>query len=117
MTDKERLVKIIAQKPELTDKLNISVVQVNKFADHLIDNGVIVPPCKVGATVWVILQCYKFTKPEIESRKILSVQIYKNRNIQYHYKDGCFYKNDIGKTVFLTRKEAEKALKERREKL
>lgn len=73
---------------------------------------IIVPPCKVGDTVWVISHWYKYTKPEIESRKILSVQIYKNGNIQYHYKDGCFWKEFIGKTVFLTKEGAEEKLKE-----
>lgn len=109
MTDREKLLDLINQallvmKPNFT---------LEALTDFLLKNGVIVPPCKTGATVWVILQNYKFTKPEIESRKILSVQIYKNRNIQYHYKDGCFYKNDIGKTVFFTREEAIKALAER----
>ena len=82
-------------------------------ADHLLANGVIVPPCKVGQVVWVISHWYKYMEPEIESRKILSVQIYKNGNIQYHYKDGCFWKDHIGKTVFLSKEEAEQALKER----
>lgn len=85
--------------------------QKEKISDYLLANGVIVPSCKVGDVVWVIGQFYKFTKPEIESRKILSVQIYKNGNIQYHYKDGCFYEGNIGKTVFTTREEAVQALK------
>ena len=112
MTGKERLIELI-DKTFYEQHYQRRLLNAEITADYLLDNGVIVPPCKAGDTVWVILQNYKFTKPEIESRKILSVQIYKNRNIQYHYKDGCFYKNVIGKTVFFTREEAEKALAER----
>lgn len=35
-----------------------------KLADHLIENGVIVPPCKVGDGIWVVeeddITCYMF---------------------------------------------------------
>lgn len=71
---------------------------------------------KVGDTVWVIFQPYKSTKPIIESRKVLSVQFYYGGATQYHYKDGCFYQDHIGKTVFLTKEEATQALKARANK-
>ena len=78
------------------------------IADYLLANGVIVPPCKVGDTVWVkdfmwgLIPC-KVDEP-------------------YHYVcgesggctlEGCFTDKDIGKTVFLTKEQAEQALKER----
>lgn len=78
-----------------------------ELADHLIENGATVSPCKLGDTVWVMF--YRWGKYEIESRKILSVQFYHSGAIQYHCKDGCFYQSEIGKTVFLTREDAERA--------
>ena len=46
MTDRERLI-------ELCDTNNgwVDEVPAEKFADYLLANGVIVPPCKVGDTV------------------------------------------------------------------
>ncbi len=89
-----------------------------RLADHLLANGVIVPPCKVGDKVYEVQEC--------PSR----IQALKVENIHFdghHFSFGwClwdargFYRNihgftdsDIGKTVFLTRAEAEKALAER----
>lgn len=110
---KERIVNLLKEKINLcnqSDCVNCLTCKFEDIADCFINNGGILPPYKVGDTVWVIFQFYKFTKPVIESRKILSVQFYKNGNIQYHYKDGCFYRNYIGVTVFLTKEEAKKAL-------
>ena len=104
MTMKQRL-------SELLEQGHKNYLYYDQIADHLIENGVIVPPCKVGDTVWVISQWYKYTKPEIESRKILSIQFYRSGAIQYHYKDGCFWQEHIGKTVFPTREEAEQKLR------
>lgn len=107
MTDRDRLIELLKKADSATWGQTYE-----SYADYLLANGVIVPPCKVGQVVWVISQWYKYTKPEIESRKVLSVQIYKNGDIQYHYKDGCFWQGHIGKTVFLTKEEAEAKLKE-----
>lgn len=86
-------------------------VRAEELADYLLKNGVIVPLCKAGQTVWVIDNFRTFTKPILESRTVLSVQYYKSGAIQYHYKDGSFYKEHIGRTVFLSKEEAEQALK------
>lgn len=82
--------------------------QYGALADHLIANGVIVPPCKVGDTVYRV-----YTKSWIGEDKICEISISRG---------GVFYVDDkgretscekIGKTVFLTREEAELALKEK----
>lgn len=112
---RERLVELMcnAPKKEVTyfgRSCGKTYRTVEEIADYILADGWMRPPCKAGETVWVISQWYKYTKPEIESRKILSVQIYKNGDIQYHYKDGCFWQGHIGKTVFLSREEAEAKL-------
>lgn len=91
---------------------------VEKQADYLLANGVIVPPCKVGETV------YKIMDIESVHRRILEVEVLSIRiedkmkffvktvkNYLYRYAE--YPIDDFGKTVFLTKEEAEKALKER----
>ncbi len=90
------------------------------FADHLLSNGVIVPPCKVGDKVW-FLNIY----PSIDMRqnavyeaKVARVYIEKGTvltlAVQVKTEWGTTefpHITDIGKTVFLSKEEAEQALK------
>ena len=87
-------------------------------ADMLLANGVILPPCKVGDTV------YKISRNKVKACEVVFIGISKDENCSYfnfveNYADGTFYKSysmgfgEIGKTVFLTREEAEKALREK----
>lgn len=90
------------------------------IADHLLENGVVVPPCKVGDTVYVINE-WEVEETAVFSMKIESedsgwVVFLKARVTDYAIKskDGyaSIFKTFIfGKTVFLTREEAERALK------
>ena len=86
------------------------------YADHLLANGVIVLPCKVGDTVWLIESLnWQRTEWGIGEGKVSMIQqkadkswkfrVTKNHSVQ-DYTTGS-----IGKTVFLTREEAERALK------
>lgn len=89
---------------------------ISIYADHLLANGVVVPPCKVGDKLYkpwtaggrnvvaefVVVAIISAIKDEyfIKYKKIggtISYQV----NI-----------SNVGKTVFLSRKEAEKKLKE-----
>ena len=88
------------------------------IADHLLANGVIVPPCKVGEWVWCI-ELGQVKKAKIE-------ELHYQASIHGHYSDDIlfhaydfkrkeeisFWRDDIGEAVFLTREEAEKALEE-----
>lgn len=88
-----------------------------KLADHLLANGVIVPPCKVGDTVYVLSQgagfsvvwrVYKATAKAIYFDKYGKLFVYAEID-----KDvGGYFEVEL---IFLTREEAEKALAERRE--
>lgn len=95
------------------------------IADYLLANGVIVPPCKVGQTVYVLTTD---SPTGIEETKIsqVIVRCKGNCKMQYSILAPCIYDdwgkakwsfcdNDFGKTVFLTREEAKKALAERSE--
>lgn len=102
--------KTIAVENEDTDDY------VEWLADELLANGVIVPPCKVGDVV------YEINRNGILEMEIAQIKI-TERYIMFDcidvildYED-FFYENDIGKTVFLTRDEAERALRELQKKV
>ena len=97
------------------------VCYAKKLADYLLANGVIVPPCKVGDTVYVVdgttddvvigvithLEYNIFTTP----REWLTVRATYPFFGELDFKDRIDLL--IGKTVFLTKEQAEQALKER----
>ena len=110
MTDRERLI-------ELMQKCDIVQIPTSKFiegfADYLLEHGVIVLPCKVGDIVYVP---YKDSQT-IEEKRVKSISHVINEfensmefNCKHNY---AFLYTDINREVFLTREEAEKALKER----
>lgn len=84
------------------------------FVDKLLANGVVVPPCKVGDIIWV-----KDYERNCEIQKAEIIAILKNRYgmyIRYEFPAfrGRVYARNveyIGKDVFLTKEEAERALK------
>ena len=85
-------------------------------ADRLLDDGWIRPPCKVGDTVWILFAVEK----TIEGREIASIT-QRNTSWTMTFTNGsCFtvWDNEddeyFGKTVFLTKAEAEQKLKEMR---
>ena len=113
MTDRERLINLMIDAKR-TDPETGSFTDY--LADYLLEHGIIVLPCKVGDRVY-----------EVTGRKTVSV--YKVRAIrvelfglfiEWDIVEGFVWQSlsginagEIGKTVFLTREEAEKALKER----
>ena len=88
---------------------------ITKIADFLLANGIIVPPCKVGDTAYVvdytrlgnmIFEC------EIEEISHFSYGTYYYLNWGLHIpRFKACQEDSFGKTVFLTREEAEQALK------
>ena len=71
-------------------------------ADYLLENGVIVPPCKVGTTIYMIVE--KRAKVTREYFRFIKKTKLTFLNLERVLKTW-------GKTVFLTKEEAEKALK------
>ena len=95
----------------------------DELADYLLAHGVIVPPCKVGDTVYYIKGgYYKDPKYCEVSRpcRVVEVSLKLQRNGEHVMRgfitdNGTRYNFDsIGKTVFLAREEAEKALERSR---
>ena len=90
------------------------------IADYLLANGVIVPPCKVGDTVYEMqptrkrTQEYEVTTAKYNGHYWWFTWVVKDRNGIYGNVEG-FSNYLLGKTVFLTKEDAENALKERKE--
>lgn len=77
-----------------------------KLADHLIKNGVVVPPCKVGDTVY----CLETIGNEINDFVVQNVGITATQG-GWGIERGF---DAFGKTVFLAKDQAEQKLKEMR---
>lgn len=93
-----------------------SAALIERLADHLLANGVIVPPCKVGQTVYAVSNYYG-GEWQIYECRVDNFTVYeKNTFMSISNPEGYnFGANicEIGKTVFITKEEAEKALAER----
>ena len=98
MNDRDRLIELLTKE--------VARPKAYALADHLLANGVIVPPCKVGQTIYYI----SFGK--VYKSKCHAITQHKN-SLQIHLYD---YDGDKAiypaKKVFLTKEEAERALKE-----
>ena len=95
ITDRERLTALLmAGAGDCLGKGG--ALNCSRLADYLLEHGVIVPPCKVGDTLY----CESAIKGHITYLKAPDLEwIFENREI-------------FGKEIFLTREEAERALKE-----
>ena len=131
MTDRERLIELLKQvnfdfSEECVacseDGYKVMPMLEEFFADHLLSNGVIVPPCKVGDVIY-ITSCDSPTKIEETRVAQIKIKVKENGKISYRISAPCVYDDwgdghwtfcafEFGKTVFLTKEEAEKALKE-----
>lgn len=84
---------------------------VEKQADYLIENGVIVPPCKLGDTMYCDGKYFaSHCKGEIMSFPVNLIETTVSSMFRGET-DVCFDFDCFGKTVFLTKEEAEKALR------
>lgn len=113
---RDRLIEILCSAPlgSKTFEQQYYKSTITKIADYLLANGVIVPPCKVGGTVYEVSRYYTGTW-EIFECKVDEITTYeKNMFIRMKAKGNFEFAEEvsqIGKTVFLTREEAERALK------
>lgn len=132
---RDKLIELLAKHCQMKDKRCVGCDEgehyhpeckeerFGRIADHLLANGVIVLPCKVGDTVWTVKDPWnnKLLK------KPLQAVINDVKNYSYGTLVGLLFDtkkyngirsynvSDIGKTVFLSREDAEAALKEARE--
>lgn len=122
---KERLVELLE---EAKIKALSTIGSLNNgwgtwYADYLLANGVIVPPCKVGDVVYAITLNPKTNIRKTHRGVVTNIHSHttgKHITVRHEglddepYFDALYCPFEIfGKTVFLTREEAEKKLEER----
>ena len=102
MTDRDRLIELIEQAE---GQINNDMPSIEQIADYLLANGVIVPPCKVGDTVYYVDD---FTE-ETEECKVYGIAVVNG-------KFKLLVDNSVEKFVatkwYNTKEEAEAKLKE-----
>ena len=122
MDIKEKLVELLKTSPTRN-----GYTDLEDIADHLIANGVVVLPCKIGDKVYVNY-IYGRNKIITDSQMVCSIeqtvgvndesywkvcvkQVNEKGYIVYHE----YTEDDFGKTVFFTREEAEASLRKIKE--
>lgn len=114
MTDRERLTALLmAGAGDFISKNG--ALNCTKLADYLLANGVIVPPCKVGDRVYTTYHCSvsSYQVIELVMNDFLWAKLY-NPDYSTEYKTELVCLDfSFNEFVFLTREEAEQALKER----
>lgn len=112
MTERKRLMSLIYKAGDLAHKWSTSDF-TSTLVGYLLDNGVILPPCKIGDKVYYI--CEEFEEyggnyvSELTITEISNVRFWVENEDENHFRF-----TDIGKTVFLTREEAEAILEKPR---
>lgn len=115
MTERERLINLLRER-QAYGRTGFSSYPISneEIADHLLANGVIVPPFKVGDKVWYI------TNGKIDNAEVVCIDCRNSGNhiIAHKYieeteetKKIYLFFSDVNKIVYLTKEEAEKALK------
>ena len=118
MSERERLIELLYKRLRRheIDIENYAIPLPEYFADYLLENGVVVLPCKINDHVWFIKSAFSVLVKPLEARIIDIRGISIDRNILYEsitlYNDIArrFTSNDIGTKVFLTKEEAEQAI-------
>ena len=128
MADRDRLIELIvyadtddSYECKLCTKDDVSCREcgASKLADHLLANGVIVPPCKVGDYIWLVFTPKYPANPNDYGKWFMQqdgVQriIFGAKGLSIEtWNMGTIPAKELGKKIFLTKEEAEAKLKER----
>lgn len=115
MTELERMASVILSLGDALlknqDILSLPPHKQLEFAArYLLSNGVILPPVTVGQTVYIISD---YTH-EIIERSIVKVIVAEDHYDFIFDTQSCWRDTEIGKTVFLTREDAEEEIRRRK---
>ena len=111
MTDRDRLIELILQGENEADKKGIANCQMYNLekakilVEHLLANGVIVPPCKVGDKVY----CIEYNLMLVEEYTV-DGYTFKNGKLALYVRSGIY--STVVSEWFLTKEEAEEKLRE-----
>ena len=115
---RDRLIKILSAFPVWGKTLKDQWFDkaIERLADHLLANGVIVLPVEIGKTLYDATEFFEECGyPEIYELKdnVMYIEKVGKDRFLFTYDGIYIHPENIGKTVFLTKEEAEKALAER----
>lgn len=115
MSERERLIELLQNcriKTRVTGDISYKSAY-EKVADYLLENGVIVPPVKIGQTVYYMGGIYNGIRP-IRSGTIEGIVITPKGVSELWIKgrNGIYYLRTAKENFYLTAEQAEKALKE-----
>lgn len=126
MSEKEKMMVLLQNVPANAD----GIIGVDVIADHILADGWIRPPCKVGQTVYVLVKTVSAEKKESSivilegiaagreerlndrTRWELEIYISEYPGEKTYVKPISVPEEEFGNTVFLSREEAEKALED-----
>ena len=126
---RDRLVELLKKKYDhFCDQCGINKESkyIENLADYLLANGVVCPPCKVGDKVYVIEPCTCYNNysefDKCHHKRTKATKWIEMVRVPKKHFTKCLklferpfkieYLNNIGKTVFLTKEEAEKKINE-----
>lgn len=109
---RDRLIELIKQVPYgVNVGAKFEQHFCEKIADHLLANGVIVPKIKVGNKVY---RCDTIHNKVVDWY-ITRIDVYEDEIVYCDDSYNVITADELGKTVFLTKEEAERALKSKGE--
>ena len=112
MNERKRLIELLNKSCEAGGLL---MNDTRTTADYLLENGVVVLPCKVGDTVGIIsLEVNRNTgdlERKIHSRRISKIELCRYGQTYLTDKGDVISEHRLGEDVFFTKEEAEQALK------
>lgn len=119
MTDRDRLIELVDKAKEEYANDITDHTETDYIVETLLNEGVIVPPCKVGDKVYVVYPDprYNWGNKELKmlELKVYAFHYFNNKaNVEIRG-DGNYINWDtscFGVSVFLTKDEAEQKLKE-----
>ena len=104
---RDKLIEMIADYTDTITARELHSAEFDeKFADHLLANGVIVPPCKVGDKVYSCIGREYYVRRIIIKDGMPTTFLLESGL----YGQLCVTESDFGSLAFLTKEEAEKAL-------
>lgn len=112
MNERERLIELLLESEPIKDRDlddNWYDGEISDIADYLLDNGVIVPPVKVGQTVYYIGGMYHHL---IKSAMVEEFDVNQDGVCELYVcsENGIYFQDKVDK-FYLSKSEAEKALK------
>ena len=105
MSDRDRLIELLRK----VDNMRLMRKGFTECADYLIANGVIVPPCKVGDKIYTV---GVFSGQIVACEVVAIINTKSECFLHLENETVVFVREQLGKTVFLTKEEAEAKLKE-----